>query len=460
MAVWFTVMTHPTFILPPVSEDISAIEPWREALQAAEPTNGRILADIYRAFPPTQGELIFTGACSFQCAHCIYPPSFARNNRALEVGEWGTILQALERDVGIRTFVYGGRSLNADGVEVMAALRSRVPDAHIGMIDNGISMLPLLNDLRAVHADWFDVSLDGLAPDHDRQRRRPGSFAEGLSGAKRLKEEGFAPRVNILTCLTTLNYRSVCDMIRQVNALGFKNFFIVPITLGDGAGPAAELRLSRAQLAAFICELKSLVADLQDAWVELLLFSPDYAADFASALPDLWHAHAAGRDELFWNVNEICGTTNTANSLFIRYYPLSLTGVRELIVNTNGDVILPKSMVHGKVPQDAVLGNLLRESPGDLLAILPELQGFEFYRAELRKEAALLRSFVMGVANSGSVGRGKRFGVVDGRVRTDDNVANVQSDLQSDSTRPVQTVAGVRSKLETGGQHMSRPVTV
>jgi len=387
-------MNDLAFIRSPVSEDISAIEPWREALHAATPTDGRILADIYHAFPPTQGELIFSGACSFQCAHCIYPPSFARNNHSLEIGEWGNILQALARDIGIRTFVYGGRSLNADGVEVMTALRSRVPDAHIGMIDNGISMLPHLDGLRAVRADWFDVSLDGLAEDHDRQRRRPGSFAGGLSGAMRLKEGGFAPRVNILTCLTTLNYRSVCDMIREVNALGFKNFFVVPITLVDGVGPGSELRLSREQLAAFISELKRLVADLEDAWVELLLFSSDYAADLASALPDLWDAYAAGRDELFWDMSEIYGVGNAVNPLFIRYYPLSLTGIRELIVNTNGDVIVPKSMVHGKLPQEAVLGNLLRSSSDHLLANLPDLQGFEFYRAELRKEAALLRSVV------------------------------------------------------------------
>lgn len=387
-------MTDLAFIPSPVSGKISAIEPWREALHAAEPTDGRILADIYHAFPPTQGELIFSGACSFQCAHCIYPSSFARNNRGLEIGEWGNILQTLARDVGIRTFVYGGRSLNADGVEVMTSLRSRVPDAHIGMIDNGISMLPHLDGLRAVRADWFDVSLDGLAEDHDRQRGRPGSFAEGLSGAMRLKEGGFAPRVNILTCLTTLNYRSVCDMIRQVNALGFKNFFVVPITLVDGVGPAPKLRLSREQLAAFISELKRLVTDLEDAWVELLLFSSDYAADLASALPDLWDAHAAGRDELYWDMSEIYGAGNAVNPLFIRYYPLSLTGIRELIVNTNGDVIVPKSMVHGKVPQEAVLGNLLRNSSNELLANLPELQGFGFYRAELRKEAALLRSVV------------------------------------------------------------------
>jgi MoaA/NifB/PqqE/SkfB family radical SAM enzyme len=387
-------MTNLAFIPSSVSEDISAIEPWREALHAAEPTDGRILADIYHAFPPTQGELIFTGACSFQCAHCIYPPSFARNNRSLKIGEWEDVLHALVRDFGIRTFVYGGRSLNADGVEIMATLRSRVPDAHIGMIDNGISMLTHLDGLRAVRADWFDVSLDGLAEDHDRQRGRPGSFAAGLSGAMRLKEEGFAPRVNILTCLTTLNYRSVCDMIRQVNALGFKNFFVIPITLGDGVGPSPELRLSREQLAAFIAELRHMAPELDDAWVELLLFSADYAADLASALPDLWGTHEAGRDELFWDMSEIYGAGSAVSPLFVRYYPLSLTGVRELIVNTNGDVIVPKSMVHGKVPQEAVLGNLLRNSSDDLLANLPELQGFAFYRAELRKEAALLRSVV------------------------------------------------------------------
>ncbi len=378
----------------PRTEEGSAIAHWRDAVRASERDAGLLLADIYRGFWPTQGELIFTGACAFQCAHCIYPPSFAKHNRSLGADEWIVLLESLADETGIETFVYGGRSINAEGVKVMRSVRASFPSALIGMIDNGISMLPHLPDLFDVKADWIDVSLDGLEEDHDRQRGKRGSFKEGLRGALYLKDHGFAPRVNILTCLTTLNYRSVCSMIRQVNALGFKNFFITPVTLADGVGPAADLRLSKGQLRLFLKELQQVVAELDDAWVEVLLFSVDYAEEIASELPDLWHSFKVGRDEIYWDLGEFCGQGDAANPLFMRYSPLSLTGIRELVVNTNGDVIVPKAMAYGKPPAEMVLGNLLSEAPGQLVRDVSERRAFEFYRSELRKEASLLRSMV------------------------------------------------------------------
>lgn len=387
-------MASKPLIETPLTDDVSAIVQWREALNAPERDADHMLSDIYRQFWPTQGELIFTGACSFQCAHCIYPPSFARHSRSLKVDQWGALLQSLACDAEIGTFVYGGRSINADGVEVMRSVRDSFPDAQIGMIDNGISMLPHLDQLYQVKANWFDVSLDGLAQDHDVQRAKPGSYDEGLRGALYLKEQGFAPRVNILTCLTTLNYRSVCAMIREVNALGFKNFFITPITLGDAVGPAPDLRLSREQFHWFINELEKTVAGLDDAWVELLLFSADYASDLAEELPDLWRTGEMGRDEMYWNLGKFSGLDVSANVLFIRYYPLSLTGIREMIINTNGEVIVPKAMAYGKVPPEMVLGDLLVESPRQLLAGIPDRGAFQFYRVELRREVAFLRSIV------------------------------------------------------------------
>jgi len=66
----------------------------------------------------------------------------------------------------------------------------------------------------------------------------------------------------------------------------------------------------------------------------------------------------------------------------------------------------------------------------------------------------------MAAANSGSVGRGKRFGVVDRPGRTDDNAAKVQWDLRFDPSRPAQTVANARPKPDIGGQYIYWPATV
>jgi hypothetical protein len=66
----------------------------------------------------------------------------------------------------------------------------------------------------------------------------------------------------------------------------------------------------------------------------------------------------------------------------------------------------------------------------------------------------------MGAANSGSVGRGKLFSVVDHPAQTDDNAAKVQWDLRIDPNRPAQTVANARAKREIGGLYTSRPATI
>ncbi len=95
----------------------SPILQWQEAVAADAPmTAGRLLRDIYRAQVPIWGEIIFTGACDFTCQHCIYPPSFARSNRDLPVEAWLDILEGLNRDLGVGTFVYDGRSVTAAGV--------------------------------------------------------------------------------------------------------------------------------------------------------------------------------------------------------------------------------------------------------------------------------------------------------------------------------------------------------
>lgn len=368
----------------------SAIGTWRKALSVGAADGGRILADIYRSHWPTQGELIFTGACSFQCAHCIYPPSFAHHNHSLEPEQWNRMLRVMADQLDIGTFVYGGRSVTSNGLEVLRELRRALPAAHIGIIDNGISGAPHADGLRSIRPDWIDISLDGLAADHDRQRGRQGSFADGVRGALGLKERRLAPKINVLTCLTRLNYRSVCPMIREMNALGFKNFFVTPVTLAGGAGPSPDLRLSREQFAWFLGELRATAAGLDDGWVELLLFSADYVVDFLAAAGDCGAAWKDGGSEVVWAMS-MNATGRESTPFLVRYFPFSLTGIREMIINTNGDVIVPKAMVHGTVPQDMVLGNLLREEPRDIVLGSPERPAFAFYRNELQTESSVLK---------------------------------------------------------------------
>lgn len=370
------------------------IERWLEAIKSTGKGAVELLRTAYRENWPTQGELIFSGACEFTCQHCIYPPSFARANRGLSVEQWDRILENIAQNLGIRTFVYGGRSLSEEGLEVLTGLRRRFPDAQIGLIDNGISMLPVRDRLAGVQAEWIDVSLDGQEKEHDLQRGRPGSFRAGLEGVQWLVRNGIAPKVNILTCLTTLNQDSVIPMIQELNAMGLKNFFITPVSVAEGMRPSPELRVSAEDFARFIEELRAVMPLLDDAWVELNCFSAEYAEYIAQKAPDIWERFTCDRDGLSWGDKSVGAANQCVNELYVRYYPASLTGTKEFIVNTNGDVIVPKSMAAGRIADEHVLGNLLRQDAHEIVEGLPESPEFLFYEQEFLHEQSLLRRYL------------------------------------------------------------------
>jgi len=381
----------------PLAANIVAKAPigrWMDALRMSDGQAIEELRQAYCEHLPTQGEMIFTGACDFTCQHCIYPPSFARFNKALPADRWDGMLEDIRQMLDIRTFVYGGRSLTPEGLDVLTRLRGRCPDVQIGLIDNGISMEPVRERLHDVRADWIDISLDGQERDHDLQRGREGSYRAGIEGARWLVDSGVAPKVNILTCLTTINRASVIPMIRELNAEGFRNFFITPVTIVEGVRPAPQLRVEGESLVEFIRELREALPSMDEAWVELTFYSTEYAKNVAMLAPELWRQFSLDRDGFVWAEPAEGGEAVGGSQLFVRYYPISLTGVRELIVNTNGDVIMPKSVGLGQVDRKAVAGNLLQQDVRQIVAELPRSNAFAFYWKEFQHEQDLLRRYV------------------------------------------------------------------
>jgi MoaA/NifB/PqqE/SkfB family radical SAM enzyme len=356
---------------------LQPIERWLEMIYSRDDTGDSLqaLRAIYRDHYPAQGELIFTGACEFECQHCIYPPDYAQFNRNISLAEWEKVLEGL-RDLGIETFVYGGRSVTRAGMRLLSAIRTSFPEAPIGMIDNGISMIPFREEIVALGLDWIDISLDGLENDHDLQRGRKGSFKEGLQGALWLKEHEAAPKVNILSCLTTLNRYSVIPMIKEINAQGFKNFFVTPVTIVKKCRPDTGLMLSGMEFANFIRELEQAMGSLDDAWVELNIFGIEYVSFIFEHYPGLWKKLQPEHEHLSWR------QSRNGNELIINYYPSSLTGIREFIINTNGDAIFPKVAANGKISEREVIGSLLNKSGLEIVKQLPDAAQFEFYYNE------------------------------------------------------------------------------
>lgn len=343
------------------------------------------LRDIYREYTPTQGELIFTGECEFACQHCIYHPGYAKFNSGLSVGEWKALLKDLNQGLGIETFVYGGRSVTRDGFEVLKGLRAMLPHARIGMIDNGISLKPYRDQLVSLNLDWIDISLDGMESEHDLQRGRKGSFAEAIESLRWLADHEIAPKINILTCLTTINQASILSLIQFLNREGFKNVFITPMSILEGYRPAKSFQVLGGAFATFIGKLEEVLGTLEDAWLELNMFGLEYPQAIGEHAPKLWQSFKKEIDHL--TVKRSSGD----NELSLNYFPESLTGTREFIVNSNGDVIVPKVMGKGKIPENEILGNLGKRRARAIVDHLANSPQFEFYAKELLREAQMMK---------------------------------------------------------------------
>ena len=132
--------------------------------------------EIYEHNLPLLAEIIFTSSCQFACRHCIYPFNFDQFNSDLSYEQWIKIILNIYDELKIKTFVHSGRSINDVGIKILRWMRSELPDVQIGLIDNGISIIPYLERLDDLKLDWIDISIDGMEEDHDIQRNKKGSF--------------------------------------------------------------------------------------------------------------------------------------------------------------------------------------------------------------------------------------------------------------------------------------------
>ena len=324
------------------------------------------LRQIYETNLPTLGEIVFTSICQCKCQHCIYPSNYSEFNNCLSSEQWKRIIKNVYDNLGIRVFIHNGRSLDDTGIEVLKWMRQELTDAQIGIVDNGISLIPYLDELPDIQPDWIDISIDGMEKEHDLQRNREGFFKKTLSTITYLKQKDSAPKINTLICLTNINKDSIIDLIEFMNQQGFKNFFISPISTFKDYGPSEELRVSGIDLAGFIKNLYASLYKFQDTWIEFNIFDVEYLKGCKTLYPELWYRFGRAQKCLSYKkpLND--------NEFYINYYPLSLHGIREFTINCNGDVIFPQAMRKGKISDRDVIGNLLKINVAEVIRRLRE----------------------------------------------------------------------------------------
>ena len=256
------------------------IEIWKELInsESNEQEMQMRLEEIYRNNRPFIAEIIMNSHCPSRCLHCIYPPDYDRYNKNMSWEEWKTAFQIIYEKLGLKRFIFDGRAITKECIQAIRFLKKEFPGVKVGLIADGISLKPFVEDLIDCPPDWLDVSVDGLEKDHDIQRNTEGSYRKTIDALVRLKESDAFEKINTLTCLTTLNIKSVTGMIRHLNAQGFKNFFITPVSIMKGYRPDQGLQPKKEDFIYWLDELLETVKGLTDSWVEVDIYDALYAA--------------------------------------------------------------------------------------------------------------------------------------------------------------------------------------
>jgi MoaA/NifB/PqqE/SkfB family radical SAM enzyme len=297
---------------------------------------------------------------------------------------WERAFKVIHDELGLKRFVIDGRSLTAECIWAIKYLKENFGDVKVGLISDGVSAEPFIERLIDFPPDWLDVSVDGLEKEHDFQRSCSGAFDRTVNILHRLKDSNRFEKINLLTCLTNLNIHSVLEMIKFLNSKGFKNFFITPVTVLNGYRPDSSLQPQKEKFVSFLDDLLKGTNGLSDTWLEVDIYEAIYASAIKQLRPNLF-SELIMKGEHLELVREY-----RSNEIHICYYPSSLTGVREFIVNSDGNIIPPKVMAMGKIPEGLIFDNILQfKLDGTLSEVLLNRKAFSFYFLEFLQEKDL-----------------------------------------------------------------------
>ncbi|PQV44876.1 GDL motif peptide-associated radical SAM/SPASM maturase [Paraburkholderia sp. BL21I4N1] len=211
--------------------------------------------DDFQRFVPVHVVWEITLACDLKCLHCGSRAGRRRPNE-LNTDECLEVIESLAR-LGTRevSLIGGEAYLRKDWIQLIKAIRSH--DMYCAIQTGGRNLNPA-RLAQAVDAglNGVGVSLDGMAPLHDKVRNVPGSFGKAVDTLKRARAAGLATSVNTqIGALTLPDLPALMDTIIELGATHWQ----IQLTVAMGnAADNDELLLQPYQLQ----ELMPLLADL------------------------------------------------------------------------------------------------------------------------------------------------------------------------------------------------------
>ena len=197
-------------------------------------TPARFVSDEdLKNFIPVHVVWEITLACDLKCLHC---GSRAGHKRPAELTtpECLDVVKALAR-LGTRevSLIGGEAYLRKDWIEIIRAIRSH--GMYCAVQTGGRNLTPdRLDEAVTAGLNGLGVSLDGLAPLHDRVRNVPGSFARALDTLRRAREAHLSISVNTQIGADTMP--DLPDLMDTIINTGAKQWQIqLTVAMGNAA---------------------------------------------------------------------------------------------------------------------------------------------------------------------------------------------------------------------------------
>ena len=222
--------------------------------------------------------------CNLTCRHCgsdcLSDASTASQELSPEIVCRELSAIARHSDPTGTTFaIIGGEPLIRRDIEAVGAHAAAIGFSW-GITTNAMLLdAHRLASLKAAGLATISVSLDGLADQHDALRLRPGAFSQVTAAIRRLVDDPFYQKFDVICCVSTLNIDHLEPFTDYLAALGVPRVRFTPVFSRGRAGAGSGLMLSGdllRRMLAFVTEQRSVRRDIDVTLSEEGYWGPNW----------------------------------------------------------------------------------------------------------------------------------------------------------------------------------------
>lgn len=216
------------------------------------------------SFNNTVADLFISNVCNLKCKHCYFGSS--KNIGApLTLIEWIDAIHLLY-SVGIRHFHLSGKesSMCPDTLGIIRHIKATYPDCYVGLVSNGTGDYDYYEKLLLNNIDYIEFSIDGLESTHNFVRRK-NVFEIVKNNLSLLRKH--VDKLNISTCLNTLNLQEYFEVIKVFYKLGIRRFFVTPFLEKGFGADFKEYSVSSEDLDAFLESLFAYIKEKENSGI-------------------------------------------------------------------------------------------------------------------------------------------------------------------------------------------------